>query len=166
MKRFLKVFLILILIMQFSVLAKASICISHYGKYQKNGITFSVNYTWGNGTPRMVKGKFVCHHFSEVTVKITSNKGYNIYNKTWFKFNDRKYYFIANNVKNYFYKHGEREFNKAHLGKVTYITLHYQLRKNPKSRYISTKTYVKKFKIIKPNTSSKRGNKLIITEIK
>jgi hypothetical protein len=158
---------IIILLISFWLvnISQASVVIPYYGVYKTKEITFRVSFDTGSSAPRMENGREVMNFFNYIRFEIKANQGYQIYNKTEFNYKGRSYYFLARNVSNYFYIEAERTF-KDKFKKVTYVTLTYQIRINPNSSIIYTKTFVKKLKIILPNTYSTGLKKIKIEEVR
>ncbi len=107
-----KTILVVILLISIGIanVSQSSVLIPYHGVYKTPEISFAVNYSWGNSSPRMVNGRAVMDTFSSVNFQIKSNPGYQIYNETHFTWGDRSYYFQARNVNNYFYESAERSF--------------------------------------------------------
>ncbi len=143
--------------------AQASIMIANAGTYENSDIKFMVFYNWGNSTPMPNRP---VSHFSNVRFEIIAKKGQSIFNRSYFVFEGRDYVFQSQQVDNYFYTGGYRVFDDKRLKDGDVIGLVYELRKKGSYKYIETKKYSKKFKVVLPKKPTRPRNEITLIEIK
>ena len=140
-----KIAAILILLLFTGIALQASVCITRRGDFKNSDIVFHVAYMWGNGTPMPDRPMHVFHN---VSFRLTSRKGFDVYNRSRVVYQGRSYIFMSGNVKNHFFKSGWRRFNKNTIKDGSLIKLVYEIRRPGNVGYIRTRKVEKTFRIV------------------
>ncbi len=155
-------FIIIALLLVFSVSIRASAVITHEGSYENNDIKLLVIYNWGNSTPTRTTPS---RDFSTLRLFIESKKGHDLYNRTRFYYEGRDYIFSAGDVKNGFYRIAGRDIDTKLLRDKTEITLVYEIKSSRDGEDVRTRLVTKHLRIILPPDITVNNAKLKIVEL-